>query len=107
MKRNHMSHSVQHHEAGSKGAFFIAGADGAHMATMSYSRANPSLVIIDHTDVDPSLAGQGIGRESGRPDVAIPAPGTRHPAPVERELDHGVRAIDRRCVLPLRACSRC
>ena len=63
MKRNHMSHSVQHHEAGSKGAFFIAGADGAHMATMSYSRANPSLVIIDHTDVDPSLAGQGIGRE--------------------------------------------
>ena len=29
---------------------------------MTYSRANESLVIIDHTEVDPSLSGQGIGR---------------------------------------------
>ncbi len=57
-----MSHAVQHQEAGSKGTFFIAGDTGAHLAAMSYSRANESLVIIDHTEVDPSLAGQGIGR---------------------------------------------
>jgi predicted GNAT family acetyltransferase len=57
-----VSHAVQHDESGSKGAFFITGAAGDHLATMSYSRANPSLVIIDHTDVDPSLAGQGVGR---------------------------------------------
>ena len=58
-----MSHTIQHHEAGSKGAFFIAGANGEPMATMSYSRASATLVIIDHTDVHPSLAGQGVGRE--------------------------------------------
>jgi uncharacterized protein len=58
-----MSDSVQHHETGAKGAFFIAGADGEHIATMSYSRANAMLVVIDHTDVHPSLAGQGVGRQ--------------------------------------------
>jgi predicted GNAT family acetyltransferase len=57
-----MSHDVQHHESGSKGAFFIAGASGEHLATMTYSRANASLIIIDHTDVASSLAGQGVGR---------------------------------------------
>ena len=58
-----MEHSVQHQEAGAKGAFFIAGEGGEPIATMSYSRANATLVIIDHTDVHPSLAGQGVGRQ--------------------------------------------
>ena len=57
-----MEHAVQHQESGSKGSFFIAGPAGQHLATMTYSRANASLIIIDHTDVDPSLAGQGVGR---------------------------------------------
>lgn len=57
-----MGHTVQHHESGSKGAFFIADTTGDHLATMTYSRANESLIIIDHTDVAPSLAGQGVGR---------------------------------------------
>jgi predicted GNAT family acetyltransferase len=57
-----MSHDVQHEEFGSKGAFFLAGEGGAHLATMTYSRANESLIIIDHTDVAESLAGQGVGR---------------------------------------------
>ena len=57
-----MSHAVQHQESGSKGAFSIADANGVHLATMTYSRANESLIIIDHTDVAPSLAGQGVGR---------------------------------------------
>ena len=57
-----MSHSVQHHESGSKGAFFVAGPTGEHLATMTYSRANAGLIIIDHTDVHPSLSGQGVGR---------------------------------------------
>ena len=55
-------HVVQQHESGSKGAFFIADEAGAHVATMAYSRANASLIIIDHTDVAASLAGQGAGR---------------------------------------------
>jgi predicted GNAT family acetyltransferase len=58
-----MEHAVQHHESGSKGAFYIAGASAAHLAQMTYSRTSTSLIIIDHTDVDPSLAGQGIGRK--------------------------------------------
>lgn len=58
-----MEHAVQHHESGSKGAFFIAGASGGRLAQMTYSRTSASLIIIDHTDVDASLAGQGIGRK--------------------------------------------
>jgi predicted GNAT family acetyltransferase len=57
-----MEHTVQHQEFGSKGAFFIAGSSGERLAEMTYSRTNESLIIIDHTDVQPSLAGQGIGR---------------------------------------------
>lgn len=58
----HMTHTVQHQESDSKGCFYVAGASGEQLATMTYSRANASLIIIDHTDVDPSLAGQGVGR---------------------------------------------
>ena len=57
-----MSHDVQHQESGAKGAFYIAAATGERLATMTYSRANESLIIIDHTEVAPSLAGQGVGR---------------------------------------------
>lgn len=58
-----MTHTVQHQEADSKGAFFVARPEGGHLAEMTYSRANPTLIIIDHTEVDPSLAGQGVGRK--------------------------------------------
>jgi predicted GNAT family acetyltransferase len=58
-----MEHAVQHQESGSKGAFFVAGAGGGRLAQMTYSRTSPSLIIIDHTEVDPSLGGQGIGRK--------------------------------------------
>ena len=57
-----MEHAVQHEESGSKGSFFITSPAGQQLATMTYSRANASLIIIDHTDVHPTLAGQGIGR---------------------------------------------
>ena len=30
---------------------------------MSYSRTNPTMVIIDHTEVDDTLRGQGVGRQ--------------------------------------------
>ena len=57
-----VTHVVQQQESGSKGEFFIADESGDHVATMAYSRANASLIIIDHTDVAPSLTGQGAGR---------------------------------------------
>ena len=58
-----MEHTVQHQEAGSRGAFFVQDEGGGRLAEMTYSRTNESLIIIDHTEVDPSLAGQGVGRK--------------------------------------------
>ncbi|HEY1091130.1 MAG TPA: GNAT family N-acetyltransferase, partial [Burkholderiaceae bacterium] len=57
-----MEHSVEHRDESTNGAFFIQ-KDGRRMAEMSYSRTNASLIIIDHTEVDESLKGQGIGRK--------------------------------------------
>ena len=57
-----MSHTVEHEEASAKGAFFMQ-AQGQRVAEMTYSRTNPTMVIIDHTHVDESLHGQGVGRQ--------------------------------------------
>ncbi|ARU05298.1 GNAT family N-acetyltransferase [Comamonas serinivorans] len=56
-----MTHTVEHEEANAKGAFFMQHA-GQRVAEMTYSRTNASMVIVDHTDVDESLRGQGAGR---------------------------------------------
>ena len=55
-------HPIVHSEAEHRGAFFIE-QDGRRVAEMTYSRVNAGLVIIDHTEVDPSLSGQGVGRK--------------------------------------------
>ena len=57
-----MEHTVEHNETGAQGAFFIQ-KNGQRLAEMTFSRTNATLVIIDHTDVDPSLSGQGVGRQ--------------------------------------------
>jgi predicted GNAT family acetyltransferase len=57
-----MEYSIEHEDDGAKGAFFLQN-DGRRLAEMTYSRTNPSLIIIDHTDVDASLGGQGVGRK--------------------------------------------
>ena len=54
--------AIEHKEHGHRGAFFVA-RDGKRLAEMTYSRANASLVIIDHTTVDDELAGQAMGRQ--------------------------------------------
>ena len=56
-----MIHTIAHEESGQRGAFFIE-EHGKRVAEMTYSRANAALAIIDHTEVSPSLAGQGVGR---------------------------------------------
>jgi predicted GNAT family acetyltransferase len=56
-----MEHTIAHAEAGHRGAFFVE-QDGVRVAEMTYSRVDAALVIIDHTEVAPSLGGQGIGR---------------------------------------------
>jgi predicted GNAT family acetyltransferase len=57
-----MAHTVEHQEGATQGAFFIQ-QSGQRLAEMTYSRTNATLIIIDHTDVDPSLSGQGVGRQ--------------------------------------------
>lgn len=52
---------VEHEEQGHRGAFFIE-KDGERVGEMTYSRANPSLIVIDHTEVSAVLKGQGAGR---------------------------------------------
>lgn len=56
-----MSDTIVHDETGHRGAFYIE-REGKRVAEMTYSRANAALVIIDHTEVDKSLSGQGVAR---------------------------------------------
>jgi predicted GNAT family acetyltransferase len=55
-------HSVEHQEQDSKGAFYVQ-QGGKRIAEMTYSRTSETLIIIDHTEVDESLKGQGVGRQ--------------------------------------------
>lgn len=48
-------------ETGSTGGRYIARLDRVE-AEMTYSRASPQLVIIDHTGVPDSLRGKGVGQ---------------------------------------------
>lgn len=57
-----MEYSIEHEDEGAKGAFFVQN-DGRRLAEMTYSRTNAALIIIDHTEVDASLGGQGVGRK--------------------------------------------
>ncbi len=54
-------HPIAQEESGSRGAFYLQ-QDGQRLAEMTYSRTNPALIVIDHTGVDESLKGQGVGR---------------------------------------------
>ena len=53
--------NIVHEETGHRGAFYIE-REGTRLAEMTYSRANATLVVIDHTEVDKSLAGHGVAR---------------------------------------------
>lgn len=54
--------TVQHEEHGHRGAFFIV-KDGQRVGELTFSRANPKLVMLDHTEVSDALKGQGAGRK--------------------------------------------
>ena len=57
-----MTYPIQHEEAHSKGAFYVE-KDKQRIAEMTYSRTNATMIIIDHTEVDESLRGEGVGRQ--------------------------------------------
>ena len=52
---------VAHEEVERRGVFYLENS-GRRVAELTYSRVNDGMVIIDHTEVDPSLGGQGVGR---------------------------------------------
>ena len=52
---------IEHQEAGKRGAFFIE-QDGKRIAELTYARASEALIIVDHTEVEPNLRGQGVAR---------------------------------------------
>ena len=48
-------------EEETKGAFELFEGE-KKLGEVTYSRAGESMIILDHTDVDPAFKGQGIGR---------------------------------------------
>ena len=54
--------TITHSESESRGRYeaHVAGMDGA--GELTYSRMSPSRVIADHTGVDDSLRGTGVGK---------------------------------------------
>jgi predicted GNAT family acetyltransferase len=53
---------IQRTEDENRGSFFVE-KDGEKIALMTYSKAGADKIIIDHTEVDPSLKGQGVGQK--------------------------------------------
>ena len=51
---------IQNKQVGGKGLFYV-GQDGAILAEMVYSMPSPNKMIIEHTEVDDSLGGKGVG----------------------------------------------
>jgi len=54
--------NIQHEESSSKGAFFVE-ENGERLAFMTYSKAGPSRIIIDHTEVSEKLKGRNAGKQ--------------------------------------------
>lgn len=52
---------IQRQQHGKRGAFFIE-ENGEWVAEMTYSREGARKIVIDHTEVDESLKGKGIGK---------------------------------------------
>lgn len=56
------THTIEHQEANSKGSFYVQQGN-ERIAEMTYSRTNATLIVVDHTEVDERLKGQGVGRQ--------------------------------------------
>ena len=53
---------IHHHRNGNKGSFTYE-PEGIRLAEMAYVISAPGTMIIEHTEVDESLKGQGIGKQ--------------------------------------------
>lgn len=55
---------IKRQEHGKRGAFYIEGEDGGEwIAEMTYAREGARKIVIDHTEVDDSLKGKGVGKK--------------------------------------------
>ena len=54
---------IQHADDGKSGEHYISNQDGSKVASMHYVHTGQTMIIIDHTEVDESLQGQGVGRK--------------------------------------------
>jgi predicted GNAT family acetyltransferase len=54
---------IKHIEKGGRGAFLIRGEDRERLAEMTYTTVGETGFIIDHTEVDGSLRGKGVGED--------------------------------------------
>ncbi|MBS1690339.1 MAG: N-acetyltransferase, partial [Bacteroidetes bacterium] len=54
--------NIQHEDNKTKGRFFV-NENGIDLAQMVYSWAGTNLIIIEHTEVDDQLKGQGVGNK--------------------------------------------
>lgn len=52
---------IKHVEKGGRGGFLVRNEAGERIAEMTYVKSGEHAFIIDHTEVDPSLRGQGVG----------------------------------------------
>ena len=50
------------HTIASRGEFFMENNQHEKLANMTYRMENDNTIVIEHTNVDRSLAGQGIGK---------------------------------------------
>ena len=53
---------IQQEDNGKKGSFFME-ENGKRVAEMVYVWAGEQSFIVEHTEVDPSLEGKGVGRQ--------------------------------------------
>lgn len=51
---------IQHKLIGNKGMFYV-GQEGAILAELVYNKPSADKMIIEHTEVDDSLKGKGVG----------------------------------------------
>ena len=53
---------IQHKDEGGKGMFYVE-ENGNTLAELVYSIPSTDKIIIEHTEVDDSLSGQGVGKQ--------------------------------------------
>ena len=72
---------IQHEFDGKKGSFYVMKGD-QRIAEMVYVMAGDAKMIIEHTEVDESLKGQGVGKKLLNKLKIIHSPGKASPGAV-------------------------